>query len=250
MNYQKHYNLLIDKAKQRNWNKKNAPCYIEMHHVIPRCLGGGNESQNLVCLTYHEHCVAHQLLVKIYPENRKLIFAVARMYGSNSTTHSGRITRKKASWLREAHAKAMSELFKGKKKAPFSEEHKKNLSEAHKGYKASKESNEKRSKSLKGKIKSDEHLANISAALKGKTQKQEYIKKRTATRAKTYTVVSEETKEKMRTSRAKQIMKSRPICMFGVNYDSVKSAKEALSMSNTMIYRRLSFDKHKDCYYL
>lgn len=38
---------------------------IERHHIIPKCLGGNNEKENLVSLTGREHYIAHKFLVKI-----------------------------------------------------------------------------------------------------------------------------------------------------------------------------------------
>lgn len=73
MDYKKHYNLLIERSKTRQLTG-----YIERHHVVPRCIGGTDEKSNLVELTPEEHYVAHQLLVKIYPESASLVYA-ARM---------------------------------------------------------------------------------------------------------------------------------------------------------------------------
>jgi len=41
-------------------------CYTEVHHVIPRSIGGSDAPQNLVRLTYREHFVAHWLLTKFH----------------------------------------------------------------------------------------------------------------------------------------------------------------------------------------
>ncbi|XAO17074.1 homing endonuclease [Escherichia phage FL23] len=60
MNYEKIYNSLIDRARNRALTG-----YKERHHIIPKCLGGSNDASNLVDLTPEEHYVAHQLLVKI-----------------------------------------------------------------------------------------------------------------------------------------------------------------------------------------
>ncbi|MGZ7204812.1 HNH endonuclease signature motif containing protein, partial [Streptococcus pyogenes] len=60
MDYQRHYNSLMDRAKYRNLN-----CYKELHHIIPRCMGGSDDKDNLVYLTAAEHFVAHQLLLKM-----------------------------------------------------------------------------------------------------------------------------------------------------------------------------------------
>jgi hypothetical protein len=67
MNYQKHYDLLMTRAKGRNIGS-----YTEKHHIIPKCMGGTNDPSNIVSLTPEEHYVAHQLLTKIYPKNHSL----------------------------------------------------------------------------------------------------------------------------------------------------------------------------------
>lgn len=74
MDYQRHYNLLIEKAQQRTTD-----LYTERHHIVPRCLGGTDDKDNLVALTPEEHYVAHQLLVKMYPENASLVYAANKM---------------------------------------------------------------------------------------------------------------------------------------------------------------------------
>lgn len=74
MDYNKIYTALINKAKNRVINE-----YTELHHIIPRCLEGTNRSDNLVYLTPEEHYVAHLLLLKIYPNNKKLIYAAHMM---------------------------------------------------------------------------------------------------------------------------------------------------------------------------
>ena len=63
MNYSAHYDRLIARARSQT-----LVGYHEQHHVVPKCMGGGNELANLVNLTAEEHYVAHQLLVKMYPE--------------------------------------------------------------------------------------------------------------------------------------------------------------------------------------
>jgi len=70
MNYQKIHNQIINRAKDRLLED-----YSEKHHIIPRCVNGTNAKENLVYLTPEEHYVVRQLLVKMYPQNHKLIFA-------------------------------------------------------------------------------------------------------------------------------------------------------------------------------
>jgi hypothetical protein len=75
MDYARHYRALIERARNRHLNG----CYVERHHIIPRCMGGDEEPSNLVRLTAEEHCLAHQLLAKMHPENEKLAYAAKTM---------------------------------------------------------------------------------------------------------------------------------------------------------------------------
>jgi hypothetical protein len=96
MDYQKHYNNLIDRAKNRIING-----YKERHHIIPRCLGGSDDPLNLVDLTAEEHFVAHQLLVRIYPSNKKLVTALAKMCCSSS---GNKRNNKWYGWIRKRYS--------------------------------------------------------------------------------------------------------------------------------------------------
>jgi hypothetical protein len=62
MNYFLAYQRLIAKAKARVCPEG----YVERHHVLPKALGGSDDSSNLVALTAKEHFVAHVLLAKIH----------------------------------------------------------------------------------------------------------------------------------------------------------------------------------------
>ncbi len=96
MNYQKIYNNLIERAKNRV-----ILGYYEKHHIIPRCIGGSDNSSNLIKLTPEEHYIAHQLLVKIYPNNHALAKAAAMMIPN-------RPTNKMYGWIRRRFSIAKS----------------------------------------------------------------------------------------------------------------------------------------------
>ena len=51
----------------------------ELHHIIPRCMGGTDDPINLIQLTAREHFLAHYLLTKIYPSEHKLVYALLCM---------------------------------------------------------------------------------------------------------------------------------------------------------------------------
>ena len=45
MNYTKIYENLINRGKDRILD-----CYVETHHIIPRCMGGTDDAANQICL--------------------------------------------------------------------------------------------------------------------------------------------------------------------------------------------------------
>lgn len=101
----------------------------EIHHIIPRCLGGNNAKSNLVKLTYREHYIAHLILSKCFfgPSKAKMIYALGAM--NKSPSHLNRDVRRFNSrwysYLRREFSKIESPL-KGR---PLSEETKKKISE-------------------------------------------------------------------------------------------------------------------------
>ena len=61
MDYQKLYDAII--LKYRDWTPVG---YYEKHHIIPRCMGGSDKSENLINLPAREHFIVHQCLAKIH----------------------------------------------------------------------------------------------------------------------------------------------------------------------------------------
>lgn len=57
---------MISKAQYRGISKCKHRGYLEIHHIIPRCIGGKDVESNIMLLTYSEHCMAHYLLTKIF----------------------------------------------------------------------------------------------------------------------------------------------------------------------------------------
>ena len=106
MNYQKHYNALIERARHRNLQ-----CYFEKHHIIPKCLGGSDDLNNIVMLTAEEHYVAHQLLVKLNPGNVNLVYAACLM---SKSPIGKRMNNKLFGWLKRKLSEHQSEKFSGK----------------------------------------------------------------------------------------------------------------------------------------
>jgi len=111
MNYIKHYTLLIERAKNRQLG-----CYVEKHHILPNCLDGSNDKENIVSLTPEEHYIAHQLLLKIYPDKPGLIFAAIMMACKSSNQERN---NKLYGWLRRKHSESMRIIQRGENNPNF-----------------------------------------------------------------------------------------------------------------------------------
>lgn len=153
--YLKWYTQIVNNALIRASSRKEAKAilgYTEKHHILPTCIGGPNVTENCVFLTAREHFIVHRLLVKIFPKESKLTFALwglanqenqyqKRKYKINSKTYellkilrseqmSIILTGRKVS--DETKAK-MSAAAKGKPKKPQTAAHSKKISLANIG---------------------------------------------------------------------------------------------------------------------
>lgn len=97
MNYNKIYQSLVERGKNRSLGE----AYKETHHIIPKCMNGSNDKDNLVDLTPEEHYLAHLLLVKIHPKHFGLIRA-AMIMSQKGNHQQNRINNKQYGWLRRA----------------------------------------------------------------------------------------------------------------------------------------------------
>lgn len=77
--YYNRYIRFIHKRKNRGLKKSlinNVDrSNLEIHHIIPRCMGGCNLNDNLVLLSTKEHIIAHILLSLSFPDNISLKYA-------------------------------------------------------------------------------------------------------------------------------------------------------------------------------
>lgn len=155
MNYLKIYQSLIERARQRSID-----VYTELHHIIPRCMGGSDEPDNLVRLTPEEHYVAHQLLVRIYPGNPKLVYAATAMTFSRDGSRSN---NKLFGWIRRKMAAAASERERGK---VHSRETVAKRAASNRGKRRSEETKRRISEKAIGRVISDEQRKIISQSNK------------------------------------------------------------------------------------
>lgn len=151
MNYQKIYDDLILKAKQENRKKVKGDTYYENHHIIPICLGGLNDKDNLVLLTGREHFVAHKLLAEIYPLDKNMFHAYFMMAfrKSGSQNRFYKISSREFERLRVARSEYM-------KTNPASKETRLKISKANKGKKKPDGFGDNVSKWMTGRIVSEE----------------------------------------------------------------------------------------------
>jgi len=202
MDYVKHYNLLMERARNRK-----AICYVERHHIIPRCMGGSDDPSNLVELTAEEHYVAHQLLVKMYPNNHLILYAARMMTIDNKVTGVSRTKNKLYGWLKRRVSVARRSHVpwnKGKKMPPRSEETRSKLSLAGKKRTQTEETKRKIAAARTGKKHTEDTRARLSAAKLGITRSQETKDKISlATRGKLRKPLSEQTKAKISATKRK-----------------------------------------------
>lgn len=174
MNYQQIYNKIIEKAKTRQIEG-----YTEKHHVIPKCMGGSDNKNNLVELTAREHFVCHLLLCEIYPDEVKLKQALFLMsIGKQKTKNKHyKISNRTYERLKSEYSllligkprdqKTKNKISKALKGKKLSNEIKQKISLGRKGVKSKpyKKGNEHK---LFGKKKSEEHSKKIGLGHKGK----------------------------------------------------------------------------------
>lgn len=116
------YTRIITRAQERS--QLNG--YSEMHHIIPKSLGGSNKKENLVKLTAKEHFICHLLLTKMTNSN-SMIFAAWKMANQNNKFQERyKVNAKTYATLREQFANA-------KRNCPPSDGARKKNSDSHKG---------------------------------------------------------------------------------------------------------------------
>ena len=99
MDYQKIYDTIIRRGQNRILEG-----YSEKHHIVPRCLGGTDDANNLVSLTPEEHYLCHLILVKIHPNDIRLVRAAMFM---SSTYNVKSKNNKTYGWLKRQYSKSI-----------------------------------------------------------------------------------------------------------------------------------------------
>ena len=128
--YKKWYDNIIMNALIRSSNRVDANRilgYSEKHHIIPKCMGGKNNKENLVYLSAREHFICHLILIKIVDKEFiiKMKFALGKFIQS-SKLHNRKFTSHQYELIR----KSISEARSGYR---HTDEAKIKISEGHKG---------------------------------------------------------------------------------------------------------------------
>lgn len=132
MNYQKIYDDICKRGQERILPKE---VYTEKHHIIPKCLGGGNNKENLTKLTAREHFLVHYILSeKLYPKSGKLWYAFLRMCNSCNEFQQRHIPSSKLyDYVRQKYSETNKGIDNQNYGRKLSDYHKKMISDANKG---------------------------------------------------------------------------------------------------------------------
>lgn len=134
--------------------------YHERHHIIPKCIGGTNDEENLIDLFGREHFIAHKILAKENPNNSKLIHAWALMSRIKNRKDKYQVTPEEYEEARKAYIS----LVKGK---TFSEEHRRKIGKANKGRIVPKDARLAVSRANSNRIWSEESRKKLSNSISG-----------------------------------------------------------------------------------
>lgn len=112
--------------------------YCEAHHIVPKCMGGTDDEDNLIDLFAREHFEAHRMLALENPDNDKLVYAWWMMSHTNKAKDRDyEITAAEYEEARIAFSNTQSKAISGENHPMFgkrhSEESRKKISESHKG---------------------------------------------------------------------------------------------------------------------
>lgn len=101
MDYPRLYARFIEDRRARPEPERSTS---DRHHVVPRCLGGTDEADNLIRLSYSDHLFAHVLLARIH--GGPLAVAAVRMSGMKKY-NGGRASRLRYAHIRSRARQAM-----------------------------------------------------------------------------------------------------------------------------------------------
>ena len=109
--YTSIYYKIIDHARN------NLPTgYYERHHIIPKCLGGSDEKDNLINLSARQHLICHRLLTKMSDINSLKYAYIMLVTAENEYQERYKVTSREYERVKIINSKLASEKFKNKQK--------------------------------------------------------------------------------------------------------------------------------------
>jgi hypothetical protein len=215
---EKTYRSLIDKGKLRGLKKDLLNYYTEFHHIVPKCIGGSDDDENLVLLTYREHIIAHMLLSRIHNDSIELKHVVYLMFNShkNKTLANVRLSTKQLEEIRLASVEFLRQKFTGREIKPEWVEKAKETKKLRYGGKLTEKQKTAQARGRVGMRFSETRKKNMSKSLTG-------------------IQISEETKKKQ--SKAHK----RRICTLdgSIIYDSIKDCSKEIGLSESEIKKNI-----------
>ena len=139
--YEEFINNILDTRGRFNCGDE----YHERHHIVPKCMGGGNTKDNLIDLFAREHFEAHRLLALENPDVQGLTYAwwCMSVLTNKDTMERYHVTAEEYEEARKAYANIQSER------------------------EVSEDTRQKIRNTMKGRTYSIERKINISNSLKG-----------------------------------------------------------------------------------
>lgn len=199
--YYKQYNNLIAKCQEMEKEGYPEGMYTEVHHILPKCQGGTNDKCNLVKMPVKYHIFAHIFLMKAFPHDKNLVYAVHMMI-SGINNKFERESRKTNRSINKLYSLVREEYSKVLKSKTLSEETRKKISNSKKGksLNISEEAKEKR-KSFLGRKHTEETKKKMSLSSKHKGPKGIPLSedhKRKISESQKGKIISDKTREKMK----------------------------------------------------
>lgn len=175
--YRNLYIKLIDRCKLMTKDELNAQ-YTEKHHILPKCMGGKDEDDNIIVLPIRYHIMAHLILLEAYPDIQGLSYAILILTnGGKSKTQfernsivEKRFSSRLISRIREESIKKISGKNNPNYGKPRSEDFKKLMSQKFSGSGNPMYGRRGKTNPNYGKPLSEERKAKISKSLMGKHQ--------------------------------------------------------------------------------
>mgnify|MGYP001085151749 CR=1 FL=1 len=110
MTYEEFINNILETRGRNGCGEE----YHETHHIVPKCMGGSNDKENLIDLFAREHFEAHRLLALENPNIQGLVYAwwAMSVQTNEYTKERYHITAEEYEEVRKAYSKTMSKCMK------------------------------------------------------------------------------------------------------------------------------------------